>query len=170
MSIIKEKTQALHDLLEEQPFNQRMFKGELTTTQRRAWLEAQLSIFEHLDPHVRKDLRRSDAIREDIAALGGKSRPSLCDYPKVIQYADRFEGHIYLNYMGLLFGGQIMARCYPESSRLYQFEEIKGARTYIRENFQHPFENETWYQEQVSQGFRLHIATSKQLWKTYDLE
>jgi len=167
MSLIKEKTQVLHDLLEEQPFNQKMFRGELTTTERRAWLEAQLNIFEILDPHVREDLRRSELIREDIKALGGKSRYSLAAYEMVLRYAPRLEGHIYLNYMGLLYGGQIMSRHYPESARLYTFEDIKGAREYIRENFQYPYEEEEWYQEQVSEGFRLHIRTAKNLWRGY---
>lgn len=170
MSLIKEKTQALHDLLEEQPFNQKMFKGELTTTERRAWLAAQLGIFEILDPHVREDLRRSELIKEDIDALGGQS-PHGYHYRRgpvmAIRNAPRLEGHIYLNYMGLLFGGQIMSRHYPESARLYTFEDIKGAREYIRENFQYPYEKEEWYQEQVTEGFRLHIGTAKNLWRGY---
>ena len=169
---IREATKKLHDELEALPFNQKMFRGELTREERLSWLAAQLNVFELLDPHVREDLRRSDLIRQDIEALGGKNvwAPAAYWFDLKNNVKGRLDGHIYLNYMGLLYGGQIMSERYPESSRLYQFDDVKGARKYIRETFVQPHETEEWFVFQVRNGFQMHIRQTQTLQREHNVE
>ena len=173
MSTIKEKTQTLHDLLEDVPFNKKMFRGEQTVSERKSYLSMHHSIFEVLDPFVPVELRRTKIIEQDMKRLGGMraAKPlGVNDYIQTILTSDRIDGHLYLNYMGLLFGGQVMKKHYPTSSELYEFENIKGAREHIRENHQYGIENETWYEEQVKDAFRFHIEMSSSLGNMYVVE
>jgi hypothetical protein len=63
--------------------------------------------------------------------------------------------------MGFLYGGQIMRKRYPDTSSLYDFEDLSYCRTYIREN--HVFAEHDFYVKEVSSAFRWHIEISKQL-------
>jgi heme oxygenase len=161
---IKEATQDLHTELESVPFNQRMFSGEQTASERKSYILGWQVIFQLLDKQVPEFLQRGVHIERDLLALKdvqGHAADAVYDYASSIRHSDNLSAHIYLNYMGFLYGGQIMRKRYPDTSSLYDFEDLSYCRTYIREN--HVFAEHDFYVKEVSSAFRWHIEISKQL-------
>ena len=126
---LKEATAELHSKAEKMEFNQRMFRGELSNDEYLNYLIQQSYIFQEIEgrelPHP--NLHRLDAIHNDISELGGYtfkiSKPTT-DY--VLYLGDlnqtQLNAHIYLNYLALVYGGQIMKSKVPGSGKMYEFE------------------------------------------------
>ena len=126
---LKEATAELHSKAEKMEFNQRMFKGELSNDEYLNYLIQQSYIFQEIEnrnlPHP--NLNRLDSINDDINELGGYkfkiSKPTT-DY--VVYLGDlnqtQLNAHIYLNYLALVYGGQIMKSKVPGSGKMYEFE------------------------------------------------
>ena len=110
-------------------FNQRMFRGELSNDEYLNYLIQQSYIFREIEnrdlPHP--NLNRLSSINDDINELGGYkfkiSKPTT-DY--VVYLGDlnqsSLNAHIYLNYLALVYGGQIMKSKVPGSGKMYEFE------------------------------------------------
>lgn len=179
---IREATQSLHDKLEAQPFNIKMFEGKHTDMERAYYLASNRIIFDILDPHVPEGFRRSSAIDKDMefldhspyGARAGEPAQLSMGYPPMMtmgykmyleNICENINAHIYLNYMGFMFGGQIMKKRYPDTSTLYEFDDIVEKRAYIRERIVEDY-NAPFYQQfvhEVKVGFKWHIAISKEL-------
>ena len=126
---LKEATAELHSKAEKMMFNQRMFRGELSQFEYLNYLIQQSYIFQEIEnrklPHP--NLQRLSSINEDINELGGYtfkiSKPTT-DY--VIYLGDlnqsSLNAHIYLNYLAIMFGGQMMKSKVPGSGKMYDFE------------------------------------------------
>ena len=126
---LKEATAELHSKAEKMMFNQRMFRGELSQFEYLNYLIQQSYIFQEIEnrnlPHP--NLKRLSSINEDINELGGYtfkiSKPTT-DY--VVYLGDlnqsSLNAHIYLNYLALMFGGQMMKSKVPGSGRMYEFD------------------------------------------------
>lgn len=169
---IRNATKDLHDLLENQPFNQRMFRGEQTDYERAAYLSIHLDIFTELDKYVTNDLHRVEYIQQDLDALGGYiDTPQSCvdyvgylDSGKLFPVTFDISAHIYLNYMGLLFGGQVMKKRYPTSSNIYTFNDVVASREYIRSSV---VKDNAKFINEVRTGFEWHIDISRELGVLY---
>jgi heme oxygenase len=128
---LREATSALHSKAEKMEFNQRMFRGELSQDEYLNYLIQQSYIFQEIEgrnlPHP--NLKRLDAIHNDITELGGYtfkiSKPTT-DY--VVYLGDLnqtdLNAHIYLNYLALAYGGQMMKTKVPGSGKMYDFENM----------------------------------------------
>ena len=126
---LKEATAELHSKAEKMEFNQRMFRGELSNDEYLNYLIQQSYIFQEIEnrdlPHPK--LNRLSSINDDINELGGYkfkiSKPTT-DY--VVYLGDlnqsSLNAHIYLNYLALVYGGQIMKSKVPGSGKMYEFE------------------------------------------------
>lgn len=126
---LKEATAELHSKAEKMTFNQRMFNGELSNDEYLNYLIQQSYIFQEIEnrnlPHP--NLKRLSSINEDINELGGYkfkiSKPTT-DY--VVYLGDlnqnSLNAHIYLNYLAIMFGGQMIKSKVPGSGRMYEFE------------------------------------------------
>jgi heme oxygenase len=126
---LKEATAELHSKAEKMMFNQRMFRGELSNEEYLNYLIQQSYIFQEIEnrnlPHP--NLQRLSSINEDINELGGytfKISKPTSDY--VIYLGDlnqnSLNAHIYLNYLAIMFGGQMMKLKVPGSGKMYEFE------------------------------------------------
>lgn len=166
---VREETKKFHDDLESLPFNVRMFKGEQTEEERRAYLTSNQYIFTVLDQFVPKDFGRLSAIKKDLKKLGGKTDEVLTtsiDYAYYLEYHCRnIESHIYLNYMGFMYGGQIMKKKYPNSATTYEFTDIENKRLYIRENVCQDTQD---FIDEVNEGYKWHIKISEELEKIFN--
>lgn len=160
---IKSATQDLHTELENVPFNQRMFRGKQTPLERMNYVLGWQLIFAELDLQVPEFLRRSEYINLDLANLkvDGQAPQAAKEYANSIKRSENTSAHIYLNYMGFLYGGQIMRKHYPETSCLYTFDDLVYARQWIRDN--HVFDEQQFYVDEVRTAFKAHIEISKQL-------
>ncbi len=142
---LKEAIAEKHSLAEKMPFNQRMFKGELSNEEYILYLSQQLAIFDAIEkdalPHL--SLTRSHRIFEDIGELMGLTENEALDinplestneYRTYLNSLSKEEKlpHVYLNYLALMFGGQMMKAKTPGSGKMYEFENMMEAAAAIR--------------------------------------
>jgi heme oxygenase len=140
---LKDAIAEKHSLAEKMTFNQRMFNGELSKEEYILYLCQQLAIFQAIErhplPHTALD--RCPKVFEDIKELmeledgqGLQIRPlvSTNEYQKYLHSLTQEEllPHVYLNYLAIMFGGQMMKKNVPGSGRMYEFDgdmrEIAG--------------------------------------------
>jgi heme oxygenase len=126
---LKEATAELHSKAEKMDFNQRMFAGKLSNDEYLNYLIQQSYIFQEIEnrnlPH--SNLQRLSSINEDINELGGykfKINKPTTDYVVYLGDLNQSElnAHIYLNYLALVYGGQMMKSKVPGSGKMYEFE------------------------------------------------
>jgi heme oxygenase len=141
---LKDAISEKHSLAEKMTFNQRMFNGELSKEEYTLYLCQQLAIFDSIEryelPHP--SLYRAKLVYSDIKELmelkDGETldiKPLIAtnEYRKYLNTLSKEEilPHVYLNYLALMFGGQMMKAKTPGSGRMYEFEgdvrEIAGS-------------------------------------------
>ena len=164
---LKEATAELHSKAEKMEFNQRMFRGELSTDEYVKYLYQQLAIFDEIEseelPH--SSLARVDKVHEDILELS--SSFNLLDnilpitsmysyYLSTVTEEERLP-HIYLNYLALAYGGQMIKKNVPGSGRMYDFENMHEAIGAIRAT-----QKDEWADE-VNKGFQFIISIAGEL-------
>lgn len=128
---LKEAIAERHSKAEKMPFNQRMFKGELSASEYANYLKTQWDIFNTIEsqftlPHP--GFERSQAIKSDLEELGIEPKQveaagTYVAFLKRLSQEDA-NAHIYLNYLALLFGGQMMKTKVPGSGKMYSFEQV----------------------------------------------
>ena len=141
---LKEAIAEKHSLAEKMTFNQRMFKGELSKEEYIAYLCQQLGIFDAIEKHTlpHPSLNRVDSVLADIEELMEietnmqlqiellYSTQQYRDYLETLD-GEQILPHIYLNYMALMFGGQMMKKNVLGSGKMYEFDgdmkEIAGS-------------------------------------------
>lgn len=144
MLSLKDAIAEKHSLAEKMPFNQRMFKGELSKEEYIAYLCQQLGIFDAIEkyelPHP--SLNRVDGVLEDIKELFGADENQSLEID-LLDSTEQYRNyllslnneellpHIYLNYLAIMFGGQMMKAKIPGSGKMYEFDgdvrEIAGS-------------------------------------------
>jgi hypothetical protein len=94
------------------------------------YLTQQLVIFSEIECREvlpNENLKRSEVIKQDIDEL---ELSELNPLKSTRQYAlhlmnisdDELKAHIYLNYLAIMFGGQMMKSKVPGSGKMYEFE------------------------------------------------
>ena len=165
MKALKEATHIKHKEVERMPFNVKMFKGHLTKEQYGWYLRSQLGIFRALEdnfefPH--EGLKRIEAVAFDLMSLGIDNL--VCDIA-TREYATYLRGlsqedanaHIYLNYLAIMFGGQMMKKATPGPGKMYEFENMKECMESVR-----AIQTDEWADE-VNRGFDFMIKIMKNL-------
>jgi hypothetical protein len=174
---LKEATSEKHRKAERMPFNVLMINGKLTAPQYEWYLQAQYKIFEAIEdnfelPHPA--LARKEAVKVDIDSVGmvavaGKA-PQSVFFPvstKAIEYAEylksltqeEVEPHIYLHYLALMFGGQMIKTKVPGKGAMYEFgDDMMAAAGAIRS-----IQQDDWADE-VNKGFDYMIDIFKELY------
>lgn len=155
-----------HKLAERMPFNIKLIKGELTVEQYIEYLIGQYFIFSTIEnnfqlPHP--ELKRSDVIKDDLIELGVTLiSTSLESIHKYTQYLiglsqDEVNPHIYLHYLAIVFGGQIIKQKIHGSGRMYDFsnmEEVSRSIRYIQQD--------SW-KDEVNKGYDFVIDIFREL-------
>ena len=175
-SAIKQATKTLHENLELLPFNQKMFRGEQTDDERADYLCSMLEIFSVLDKHVPDQMKRHPLIEKDLTAL---SKP-FAEVPRTtngyVTYLEMIcpdiRPHLYLNYMGFMYGGQVMKKRYPHASSMYEFDDIEEQRSFVRQKYVEDYTSQNYpsYVSEVKHGFRWHIGISEELGEKFNVE
>jgi len=165
MSIIRNGTKELHEEVERLPFNQKMIRGEQSRAERADYLMSFYEIFKVLDKHVPKELQRCAHICYDLDRLKLKTSEvpmythGYCTYLEAL--CEDLKPHIYANYLGLMYGGQIMKKRYPEfPTEIYVFDDIESSKEYIREQI---IEETDEFILEANHAFRWHIAIALEL-------
>jgi heme oxygenase len=164
---LKEATSIRHKQAERMPFNSRMFNGVLSKNEYLLYLNQQLQIFQEIErielPH--SSLKRADNVQADIDELksqGNKTEIILKSTNEYVEYLgtlsyDQILPHIYLNYMAIMFGGQMMKKKVPSTGRMYDFENMQEAIQSIRN-----VQSDEWADE-VNRGFDFNISILDEL-------
>lgn len=137
---LKDAIDEKHRIAEQMMFNQRMFRGELSPYEYGMYLHQLLQVFgtieRYMVPHV--DLNRSAKILKDISELK-LSEPlyilETTQYYKTYLLGLKPEEllpHIYLHYLALMFGGQMMKDKVIGSGHIYEFNNMRDCMTSIR--------------------------------------
>jgi len=138
---LKEAIAEKHSLAEKMTFNQRMFNGELSKEEYILYLCQQLAIFDAIEIHElpHPSLDRAGKVFEDIKELMGEGQIQITplgstnEYRKYLNKLTKEEQlpHVYLNYLAIMFGGQMMKSKIPGSGKMYEFDgdvrEIAGS-------------------------------------------
>jgi len=166
MKPLKEATHYKHKEAERMLFNVKMFKGELTKEQYAKYLLSQLEIFSVIEenfqmPH--EGLKRKYAVIEDLKSLGFHQL-ELADNA-TLRYIEYLKGldqelinaHIYLNYLAIMFGGQMMKANTPGAGNMSEFENMMECAGAVR-----AIQKDEWADE-VNKGFDFMIEIFKEL-------
>ena len=145
---LKEAIAEKHSLAEKMTFNQRMFKGELSNEEYTLYLSQQLAIFDAIEVHElpHPALNRANRVFEDIKELVGEGQIQITPLEATNQYRkylrtltqEQLLPHVYLNYLAIMFGGQMMKSKTPGSGKMYEFDgdvrEIAGSIRVIQKD------------------------------------
>jgi heme oxygenase len=169
MKPLKEATHDKHKEAERMLFNVKMFKGELTKEQYAKYLLSQLEIFSAIEenfqmPH--EGLKRKYAVIEDLKSLDFHQLEIVDN--ATLKYAEYLRGltqeevnaHVYLNYLAIMFGGQMMKKNTPGDGNMYEFENMMECAGSVR-----AIQKDEWADE-VNKGFDFMIEIFKELEKT----
>jgi hypothetical protein len=164
---LKEATSIKHKQAETMPFNTRMFRGLLNKNEYLLYLSQQLQIFQTIEskglPHI--SLQRSGKVQADIDELKSQgyysdmilsSTKAYAEYLDSLSY-EQILPHIYLNYMAIMFGGQMMKKAVPSTGRMYVFDNMQETIQSIR-----AVQKDEWAEE-VNKGFDFNILIFEQL-------
>jgi heme oxygenase len=154
---LKEATKIKHKTAEQMPFNIRMIKGEISKNDYLYYLIQQFAIFKTIEdkglPHP--SLSRKEKFVEDINELTQNIKDEYGLLPATIKYVDYLKSlnyeevlpHIYLNYLALMFGGQMIKKMLPTTGNIYNFDNFAEAMQSIRN-----IQKDEWADE-VNKGF-----------------
>lgn len=164
---LKEATAIKHKQAERMPFNARMFKGLLNKHEYALYLNQLLHVFQTIEhiglPH--SSLNRAESLQADMDELKSQgyasdvilsSTKAYADYLGSLSY-EQVLPHIYLNYMAIMFGGQMMKSFVPSTGRMYVFDNMQEAIQSIR-----IVQKDEWADE-VNKGFDFNIALFEEL-------
>jgi heme oxygenase len=164
---LKEATGIKHKQAETMPFNTRMFRGLLSKDEYLLYLSQLLQIFQAIEgiglPH--NSLKRVERLQADIDELKSQgctngvvlnSTRVYADYLGDLSY-EQVLPHIYLNYLAIVFGGQMIRKSVPSSGKMYDFDHVQEAIQSIRN-----VQQDAWADE-VNKGFDFNIAIFNEL-------
>jgi heme oxygenase len=164
---LREATAEKHKIAEKMPFNQRMMQKQLSKLDYLNYINQHFEIFTAIEandlPHP--SLNRTQLISLDIQELQLElkspnvvlnSTKLYVAYLQNLSYQDLLP-HIYLNYLAVMFGGQIIKKVVPSTGNMYEFENMNEAASTIR-----ALQKDEWADE-VNKGFDFNIAILEEL-------
>jgi hypothetical protein len=144
-----------------------MFRGELLVDEYIKYLHQQLIIFEAIEaknlPHPL--LNRVDKVKADLSELDSSLDAMNGPLPITLVYANYLSSltqearlpHVYLNYLALAYGGQMMKAKVPGLGKMYDFDNMQEAIGSIR-----ALQQDEWADE-VNKGFEYIITIANEL-------
>lgn len=165
---LREQTKEKHKEAEQLLFNKRLLNGELSEYEYAMYLFQQLKVFHAIELKIKlpEDLKRTSNIDDDLFQLEERNlKGELYELKETTDYVNYLDTlnqeeimvHVYLNYMALLFGGQIIKNNIYGQGHMYVFKNKSECIDYIRSK-----QKDTWADE-VNLGFTYNIRILKAL-------
>lgn len=165
---LKEATAELHSKAEKTQFSQLIFSGTIPEQEYAYYLFNMYHIHKALEekyelPHP--SLNRCKAIEKDISVLI-RLRMDLTESTK--RYIDhinslteeQWRAHIYVNYLAIAYGGQMIKSKVPGLGSYYDIENMKECVGAIRALLTDDMADE------ANKGFQFNIDVLEDMWKT----
>ena len=137
MKTLKDYTQALHDAIEKSELSQLIFSGEITKKQWDLYVFQKYKLYTALEERLAlpDTLQSSRKLEDDCAGLAR----SLCvatatylSYLNTVTDEDLW-GHVYVHYMGELYGGQVLKKRITHENKTHMdFEDRKKNIEFVR--------------------------------------
>jgi len=169
--ILKNLIRENHQHIENMPFNQRLIKGQLNINEYLHYLYQLFEIYTKIETKIKllDSLERRFNITFDMVELEGmvthkfdkhilSSTINYVDYLDTLN-VDNILPHVYLNYMALLFGGQMIKKSIHGKGQLYDFNNVEDCIKYIRDK------QENEWADEVNKGFVFLIKIYEELQK-----
>jgi heme oxygenase len=171
MMPLKDAIAVKHQEAEQHPFNKHLMSGTASEQEYSLYLNQQLFLFDAIEkfplPHV--SLNRVKNVMQDIQELPAVETliltNSMREYFTYLTTLTQEEllPHVYLNYLALVFGGQMMKDKIPGSGRTYRFDNMKDIIMSIRS-----IQKDEWADE-VNKGFTYIIGIFDELQTIFGL-
>ena len=150
---LREYCKDLHTEAEKTIFAKKLVKGDLTEKEYATYLYNMLAVYDPIEFYCKhqgmlknlKGIERIGKIYQDFLELEEEGHayyltPNTVDYHSYLinlgndpERRPLIKAHMYVRHMGDLFGGQYIAKAVPGSGKFYEFEDVEGLKTAIRE-------------------------------------
>lgn len=139
---LREAVKEAHDRAEQTALSRLMISGTMRDHTYAALLENMMQIYAELESDgmiTKIEVLRYHRLRDDLASLGGSRWPmaaSVLDYVRYLRDLDAKGrwAHVYVHYLGNMYGGQMLRKTLPGKASHLHFDDIKGCIAYVREN------------------------------------
>lgn len=143
---LKESISHKHKLAESHPFNKSMIGGKLTVDHYLLYLLQMSEIFYAIEDKIElpPNICRFDRILFDIRDLDSQVSDEaefdlsvLRSTQRYVEHLSKLDqenlmAHVYLNYLALAFGGQMIKKSVPGEGKMYEFEDPSEVISYVR--------------------------------------
>lgn len=139
---LRSATQERHRLAEETALSQQLITGTLSPESYAALLENMAEVYGELERDgmiTKPEVLRYDRVMSDIRGLGLPSKGLSLSTVYYLRYlrelspAQRW-AHVYVHYLGSMYGGQMIARRLPGPHSHLVFDDLDGCKAYVRSN------------------------------------
>jgi heme oxygenase len=167
MTTLKEATNIVHRQAEQTSWAKLLLTGKITQQQYASHLVNRLAIHQTIEDRItlHKNILRSDLIQSDLNALNSSAdiAPQTKAYIEYLTKLTEHElrAHVYVHYLGELFGGQYIKTVITFPCAHLDFDNIFESITYIRE-----LSNAVDHNEAI-RAFEFIIKIYEQLWETH---
>jgi heme oxygenase len=139
---LREAVKANHQAAEKTRWSQMMISGEMRIEQYGAMLYNMQPIYAELERTGlinKPEVMRAKLVQADLDALGGTKHGLTLSTVYYTRYLESLEydarwAHIYVHYLGNMYGGQMIGRRLPGQHTHLLFDDLKGCIAYVREN------------------------------------
>ena len=167
---LKEQTKEKHSLAERHEINRILMSGEITSVVYAEYLKYLFAVFSTIENNfgvAHSDMFRTEKVENDLADLGEYNTVSelvsvkkYCDYLKDLE-TFKINPHIYLNYMALIFGGQMIKQKVPGYGSVYDFDNKEKIIAFVRS-----IQQDDWAEE-VNRGFDFTISIMDEIYEKH---
>lgn len=139
---LREATKEKHKLAEDTALSKLMISGTMRTSTYAAFMENMLSIYEELerdDLITKPEVKRVERVKNDLRSLGHDQYGQALSTVYYVRYLqdlppERRWAHIYVHYLGNMYGGQMIGRRLPGQHTHLEFDDLKACIAYVRDN------------------------------------
>jgi heme oxygenase len=139
---LREAVKDNHQAAERTRWSQMMISGDMRIEQYAAMLYNLHPIYTELERTgliVKPEVLRAQLVQADLDALGGTKHGltlSIVYYTRYLESLDDDArwAHIYVHYLGNMYGGQMIGRRLPGPHAHLLFDDLKGCIAYVRGN------------------------------------
>lgn len=134
-----------HDRAEQTALSRLMISGTMRAHTYAAMLENMMCIYAELESDgliQKREVLRYHLMVNDLLRMGGRRWPRAASVGEYCQYLRDLDAksrwaHIYVHYLGNMYGGQLLAKGLPGPHDHLLFEDLPGCMAYVRENIRH---------------------------------